>query len=176
MDAAVAAVVAAVAGRRRRRRCGRGGGESAADMPDGTPRAAGFGVRVIHSGVWGFASSPIVTEDEIRRITRVAMEVARASAIAKKTDVRLAPVPAYQVYWRTAMKKDPMTMSADRQASGAAGRRRRGDQAEGRRQRHRLGELQHRVEVLRLDGRLLHRTGAVRHDAELQRHGAGAAT
>ena len=31
--------------------------------------AAGFGVRVIHSGVWGFASSPIVTEDEIKRIT-----------------------------------------------------------------------------------------------------------
>ncbi len=45
-------------------------------MPDGTPRAAGFGVRVIHGGVWGFASSPIVTEDEIRRITRVAIEVA----------------------------------------------------------------------------------------------------
>ena len=89
---------------------GRGGGGDA-DNPDGTPRAAGFGVRVIHSGVWGFASSPIVTEDEIRRITRVAIEVARASAIAKKNDVRLAPVPAYQVYWRTEMTRDPATMS-----------------------------------------------------------------
>ena len=48
---------------------------------------------MIHSGTWGFASSPIVTEDEIRRITKIAAEVARASAIAKKTDVRLAPVP-----------------------------------------------------------------------------------
>ena len=38
--------------------------------------AAGFGVRVIHSGTWGFASSPIVTEDEIRRITRIAADVA----------------------------------------------------------------------------------------------------
>ena len=28
--------------------------------------SAGFGVRVIHSGVWGFASSPFVTEAEIR--------------------------------------------------------------------------------------------------------------
>src|SRR6185436_4289514 len=50
---------------------GRGGGARAG----GRPGAAGFGVRVIHSGVWGFASSPIVSEDEIRRITRVASEV-----------------------------------------------------------------------------------------------------
>ena len=32
----------------------------------GREESAGFGVRVIHSGVWGFASSPLVTEDEIR--------------------------------------------------------------------------------------------------------------
>ncbi len=92
---------------------GRGGGGQAGppNDPDGTPRAAGFGVRVIHGGVWGFASSPIVTEDEIRRIARLAIEVARASAIAKKFDVRLAPVPAYQTYWRTEMAVDPTTMS-----------------------------------------------------------------
>jgi TldD protein len=52
-------------------------------------------VRVIHSGVWGFASSPIVTEDELRRITRLAAEIAKASAIAKKADVKLALVPAH---------------------------------------------------------------------------------
>src|SRR5215207_6240015 len=28
----------------------------------------GFGVRVIHSGVWGFASSPLVDAEEIKRI------------------------------------------------------------------------------------------------------------
>jgi len=98
---------------------GRGGGAQAGppNDPDGTPRAAGFGVRVIHGGVWGFASSPIVTEDEIRRIARLAIEVARASAIARKIDVRLAPVPPYQVYWRTEMSMDPMTMSAAVQQS-----------------------------------------------------------
>jgi TldD protein len=69
--------------------------------------AAGFGVRVIHSGCWGFASSPIVTEDEIRNITKAAAEVARASAIAKKTDVKLAPVQAFQAFWQTTVGKDP---------------------------------------------------------------------
>ena len=72
---------------------------------------------MIHSGVWGFASSPIVTEDEIRRVTRVAVEVARASAIAKKTDVKLSPVQAYVENYVTPMKKDPTTVSAtDKQA------------------------------------------------------------
>src|SRR3954471_17288972 len=96
-------------GRGGRGGAGRGGGARAG----GRPGAGGFGVRVIHSGVWGFASSPIVTEDEIRRITRVAAEVARASAIARKTDIKLAPVPAYTEYWSSPMKKDPATVSAD---------------------------------------------------------------
>src|SRR3954469_17841456 len=96
-------------GRGGRGGAGRGGGARAG----GRPGAGGFGVRVIHSGVWGFASSPIATEDEIRRITRVAAEVARASAIARKTDIKLAPVPAYTEYWSSPMKKDPATVSAD---------------------------------------------------------------
>jgi TldD protein len=75
--------------------------------------AAGFGVRVIHSGVWGFASSPIVTEDEIKRITLLATEVAKASAIAKRADVKLAPVSAYQEYWATPIKKDPASVSQE---------------------------------------------------------------
>src|SRR6185436_14017456 len=89
---------------------GRGGGGRGGR---GNRGAAGFGVRVIHSGVWGFASSPIVTEDEIRRITRIAADIARASAIAKKTDVKLAPVPAYTEYWSTPLKKDPSTVPTE---------------------------------------------------------------
>nr|MDQ3068291.1 TldD/PmbA family protein [Acidobacteriota bacterium] len=94
---------------------GRGGGGfggGGGDLAALAGTAAGFGVRVIHSGVWGFASSPIVTEDEIRRITKVATDVAKASAIAKKTDVRLAPVPAFQAYWATKVEKDPIKMAA----------------------------------------------------------------
>src|SRR5262245_50343328 len=92
---------------------GGGGGGRGGRGAAGRAGAAGFGVRVIHSGTWGFASSPIVTEDEIRRITRIATEVAKASAIAKKTDIRLAPVPAYQVYWATPVQKDPDSLARE---------------------------------------------------------------
>jgi TldD protein len=89
-----------------------GGGGGRATPPSAEEREpAGFGVRVIHSGVWGFASSPIVTEDEVRRIARMAVEVARASAIAKRQDVRLTPVEAYQTHYRTPMRIDPTTVS-----------------------------------------------------------------
>jgi TldD protein len=92
-----------------------GGGNAGLGGADETAGrgAAGFGVRVIHSGVWGFASSPIVTEDEIRRITRLATEVAKASAIAKQRDVVLAPGRAHTEYWATPIQQDPGKITQD---------------------------------------------------------------
>jgi TldD protein len=81
---------------------GPGGGGSGA-----ATETYGFGVRVIHSGVWGFASSPIVTPEEIARIVALAADVAKASAIAKKMDVQLAPVRAYDELWQAPLEKDP---------------------------------------------------------------------
>lgn len=97
---------------------GRGGGRRVQGIPsDADRQAGGFGVRVIHSGVWGFASSPILTEDELRRVTRVAVEVAKASAIAKKADMKLAPVTPYQEHYITPMLKHPTSVSqTDKQA------------------------------------------------------------
>jgi TldD protein len=82
---------------------GGGGGFSDGDATE----TYGFGVRVIHSGVWGFASSPVVTPEEIKRVTAVATDVAKASAVAKKRDMRLAPVPAYDEFWEVKIEKDP---------------------------------------------------------------------
>ena len=79
----------------------------------GREESAGFGVRVIHSGVWGFASSPFVTEDEIRKITTQATEVAKSSAVSKRFEVRLAPVPAYTDYWESPVKVNPDSVSLD---------------------------------------------------------------
>ena len=79
----------------------------------GHEESAGFGVRVIHSGVWGFASSPFVTEAEIRKITAQATEVAKASAVSKRFEVTLAPVPAYQEYWSVPVQVKPEDVSLD---------------------------------------------------------------
>ena len=67
----------------------------------------GFGVRVIADGAWGFACSPIVTAAEIDEIAAQAVRIARASAMLKKDDVRLAPEPAVEASWVTPIVEDP---------------------------------------------------------------------
>ena len=87
-----------------------GGGGFGGRGSGGTTETYGFGVRVIHGGVWGFASSPVVTPEEIKRVAGVATEVARASAIAKTIDVRLAPVDKYDEFWQMPFEKDPWSV------------------------------------------------------------------
>ncbi len=67
----------------------------------------GFGVRVIVNGAWGFASSPIVTQEEIARITGEAVIIAKANAAIQPKPVQLAPVKAYRDRWVTPHDKDP---------------------------------------------------------------------
>lgn len=73
----------------------------------------GFGVRVIASGAWGFASSNMVTKSEVERIARTAVETARASALLKKSDIRLAPEEPYEDVWHTPFQKDPFRTSLE---------------------------------------------------------------
>src|SRR5947209_19211387 len=61
----------------------------------------GFGVRVVVNGAWGFASSTEVSKGEIERTAALAVELARASALAKTGDVRLAEEPAHEDHWAT---------------------------------------------------------------------------
>lgn len=64
----------------------------------------GVGVRAIVDGAWGFAASNILTGDEIMRVARRAMDVARASAITKTEDVVLSEeephVDKYSSEWK----------------------------------------------------------------------------
>ena len=73
----------------------------------------GFGIRVIVNGQWGFAASPLVTSDEIARIAREAVTVAKANAAAQSKPVQLAPVKAYRDRWTSKFDKDPFTVSMD---------------------------------------------------------------
>jgi TldD protein len=70
----------------------------------------GFGVRVIANGCWGFAASPLVSKEEIARITAEAVTVARANAALKSQPVELAPVKAYRDRWQTPHERDPFSV------------------------------------------------------------------
>src|SRR5450432_3314021 len=87
------------------------GGTKTDEVPFVTDQNSfGFGVRVIAKGQWGFAASPLVTAEEIVRITREAVTVAKANAAAQATPVRLAPVKAYRDRWTSKFDKDPFAI------------------------------------------------------------------
>ncbi len=71
----------------------------------------GFGVRVIVNGAWGFASSPIVTKEEIARVTGEAVIIATANAKIQPKPIQLAPVKAYRDRWVTPHEKDPFDVT-----------------------------------------------------------------
>jgi TldD protein len=73
----------------------------------GEDASFGFGVRVIVNGAWGFASSPIVTPEEIARITGEAAIIAKANATIQPKPIELAPVPRYRDRWETPHERDP---------------------------------------------------------------------
>ncbi len=74
----------------------------------------GFGVRVIADGAWGFAASPKLSKDEVERVARLAVEVAKASARLKKADVRLAPEPPHKDKWSSTYIIDPFSVPLER--------------------------------------------------------------
>ena len=76
-------------------------------------RTAGFGVRILLDGVWGFSSSGRLERAEVERVTREAVAIARASAIARRDRVVLDDTPAVVGSYRTPVIEDPMSVSID---------------------------------------------------------------
>lgn len=73
----------------------------------------GFGIRVLLNGAWGFASSSRMSRDEIRKKAKLALKIAKASAMLKKKDVKLSETKIYQDKYRTEIKKDPFKVSLE---------------------------------------------------------------
>jgi TldD protein len=73
----------------------------------------GFGVRVIADGAWGFASGSVVTGEEIDRIAAMAVGIARASALAKREELRLGPPVVSRGSYRTPVEIDPFSISLE---------------------------------------------------------------
>jgi len=74
----------------------------------------GFGIRVIANGAWGFASSSVSSEAEMARIADKAIEIAKASAITKKEDVKLSEVQPYKDKYSSKFEIDPLSVALDK--------------------------------------------------------------
>jgi TldD protein len=75
-----------------------------------TERFAGFGVRVIVDGAWGFFGTHRLEESQIEPVVRQAVAIARASASLPHSPIALAPVePAVGAY-TTPHEIDPFSV------------------------------------------------------------------
>jgi TldD protein len=77
----------------------------------------GFGVRVVASGSWGFASCDDLSKTSVEETTHAAFETALASAKLKETGVVLAQEPAHVARWSTPYKIDPFAVPLDQKLS-----------------------------------------------------------
>ncbi|HEX8176237.1 MAG TPA: TldD/PmbA family protein [Pyrinomonadaceae bacterium] len=73
----------------------------------------GFGVRALVKGTWGFASSRIVTPEEVRRVTGQAVEIARANAVFQRKPIQIVPTPKVVASWKSSFEKDPFDVPID---------------------------------------------------------------
>ena len=73
----------------------------------------GFGVRVLSRGAWGFAASRNVTAEEIRRVTRQAIEIAHANAAFRRSAVTLAPAKGIVASWKSTFRLDPFDIPVE---------------------------------------------------------------
>ena len=75
--------------------------------------STGFGVRVLVDGAWGFSGSAVMTRAEVERVTREAIQIARASGLAAGEPVVLDDTPPQVDRFQTPVGEDPFTVSID---------------------------------------------------------------
>ena len=74
---------------------------------------AGFGVRVLLDGSWGFASSADLSTARAEEVAAFACAIARASARVRRERATLAPNPAARDTYRTPVQRDPFSVPMD---------------------------------------------------------------
>ena len=73
-------------------------------------QSLGLGIRVIVDGSWGFASTQDLSRSSLDTVAGRAIEIARASALCKKRDVRLAPERKVVDKWEAPCRIDPFSV------------------------------------------------------------------
>jgi len=75
--------------------------------------SVGFGVRVLVGNAWGFASSADVSRDEVDRVTALAVDIAKASALVPGKPVDLGPPVRSTGTYVTPIQIDPFSVSIE---------------------------------------------------------------
>ncbi len=73
----------------------------------------GAGIRVLMAGCWGFAATDDLSRKGIDRAAARAVEIARSSALAKKTGILLAPEGRHQAVWVSPCAIDPFSIPVE---------------------------------------------------------------
>ncbi len=73
--------------------------------------SAGFGIRVLYKGYWGFASSHILEKKEVEKVAKLAVKIAKASGILKHAPVIFEKLPPIKDSWESPYKIDPFKVS-----------------------------------------------------------------
>ena len=77
--------------------------------------SVGLGIRVIADGAWGFASTDRLSPQGIESCVAEAIAIARASALAKRHDVVMAPEQPFVDTWQNPFVKDPFRIPVESQ-------------------------------------------------------------
>jgi TldD protein len=75
----------------------------------------GLGIRVLANGAWGFASTDQLTRDGVAACAARAVAIAKASALAKRGEVTLAPEQAFVDSWVSPCRKDAFEIPLETQ-------------------------------------------------------------
>ncbi|MEK7312276.1 MAG: TldD/PmbA family protein [Chloroflexota bacterium] len=75
--------------------------------------SSGVGVRVLVNGAWGFASSRDLSNEEVERVTDLAVQIAKASALAPGKPVMLGPAVTSRGTYVTPIQIDPFSITTE---------------------------------------------------------------
>src|SRR5580693_9346839 len=77
----------------------------------------GISIRALAHGAWGFASTDRLTREGVSACAGEAVSIAKASSLAKRGDVVMAPESSFVDSWQSPFRKDPFELPLENQLS-----------------------------------------------------------
>jgi TldD protein len=77
----------------------------------------GFGIRTLANGGLGFAGSYLINPQEIERVAKLSVRIAKASGSTRKKPIQFIDEKAVEDSYKTPLKKDPFLVSTEEKIS-----------------------------------------------------------